>query len=358
MRRLSLVLSLHSPLVDAALSSAPSSNLLADSLPVVEVSLSAPSQPLPELSAEIGALDRKREVFEDEMVSKFEHQAQATLQEVRSKVEAVVSRFVQTLDDPAWKDALVRVSPGRDRLGFLQSSNQVSAGQRASLSFLEKPIEPKARVSTFMVHVWNAAPLDYSVIQHVKEMERDFASSEQRMFDELIGSLRGLPSQVAGDVEAELNREAGSMMMGHSSLPTLIQRGRPIAGAGAAAASGASLLSLARRATTQGRQQQHAQEQQHQQQFLQRQEAQHLQQQQGQASAMPSNIRVVPSGVSYPTVQSMVDAMLKRRTAAETLAMRQMEMMHVQAVQSANEIAKDALTAAVQRVAQHLKQRL
>ena len=99
-----------------------------ETLPIIEVRLTPPANPLPEVSAEIQALEKERDALEQEKTAKLEAAYNAALEGARSEISAAIGSAMQLLGAP--------VVPGARRASFLGLRGKLvraSAGEGPSV---------------------------------------------------------------------------------------------------------------------------------------------------------------------------------------------------------------------------------
>merc|ERR1719169_161338 len=71
-----------------------------DTLPNIEVPLAPPVHPLPQVAAEIQALDKMRERSEEEKMSQLEFAFNAALENAKRQIGEAVGTALRVFDDP------------------------------------------------------------------------------------------------------------------------------------------------------------------------------------------------------------------------------------------------------------------
>lgn len=267
-----------------------------DTMPSLEINLESPPLPLPQVTAEIEALEKKRESLESKGFQKMVRVYRATKQSAKRRVGGIIGRAMRAFDDEAVLESFATTLARRNqsRRSELHGTSFLSSHHRQ-----EPALEPRVSVKVNVV----PGPSPNSKIKPViDKVEQGRYDAEKIMLDKAEQDMRGLADAVLSQVETELRQQLDASV-GRLSQVSLLETN---------------------------------------------------------ASQMPlqANVRVVPSSNLYPTVVGLVQNMETRRTAAEKLLGAKILQLDMQLMRELNLMVADALEAAMERVvAQYTKAR-
>jgi len=256
-------------------------------LPIVEISLAAPMQPWPHISADVGELEGSRELLEKSMMSEVQTVAQQALRRVDQKIRVITDRLLRSLEDPA----LGKVTT----LRFVKRVQDRNSKHVSSVSFLSRKYEIQQGDDTVKVKVLKGvAPDSLAIGSKIRSLEKNRRKGESQFFRQAAEEIDELASSFIAELQAQIDKQV---------------RALPWSSPDASRAHSASFLQV--------------------------------------SESEQANIRVVASDLQYPTVGEMVSDMEKRRDVAENLARQKVAIEKLMFLQAANAMTKDRLEAVV-----------
>jgi len=256
-------------------------------LPIVEISLAAPMQPWPHISADAGELEGSRELLEKSMMSEVQTVAQQALRRVDQKIRVITDRLLRSLEDPA----LGKVTT----LRFVKRVQDRNSKHVSSVSFLSRKYEIQQGDDTVKVKVLKGvAPDSLAIGSKIRSLEQNRRKGESQFFRQAAEEIDELASSFIAELQAQIDKQV---------------RALPWSSPDASRAHSASFLQV--------------------------------------SESEQANIRVVASDLQYPTVGEMVSDMEKRRDVAENLARQKVAIEKLMFLQAANAMTKDRLEAVV-----------
>ena len=166
-----------------------------EALPVVEVSLASPADPLPEVSAQIGGLDRAREAAEAEGMAKVHRGFNEALRKASLRFEGLA-----------------------ERVGRIFEASLAATGRRPdakTISFANAGGGPLAAVpqpAVVTVEVGQASQPDVSVVGPLLEdLESSQAHEERSLFESAVEEFDGLTDTVLAEVLAQVQSLASGV---------------------------------------------------------------------------------------------------------------------------------------------------
>lgn len=178
-----------------------SSSTSADELPVVQVRLAPPAEPLPQISAELGELGHLREHLETELFRKLEMAYNATLDAAATSITKVVDSVVH------------------------RASSEGSAGGGATF-LRETASKMHDAGGAFAVKV-NVAPVsapDSSVKGLIERVEDKRATDEVAMFNQACAEMQGLTDVVLNELGAEVHAQIAAVQQRRAKTTFLQMR--------------------------------------------------------------------------------------------------------------------------------------
>lgn len=262
----------------------------ADALPTLEVSLAAPAQPFPQVSAELSSLDMSREAMQSMSVRTAQQSYAAALESAKTEIGSKIGKLMQIFDDPA---ILKHEAQRREQFA--------SKGTASFLAHRQRVAFPEAK-SSVRLNVGRAPPLDGSIIGSIDAMEHKRSEQDKARNEQVAAEMDALTRLVVNELEASINEEVAAAL-------------------GRGEAQGTSGLSLSNFAE-----------------FSQ--------------NRLPAqaNVRVVAADVPYPTVASLVQDMEARRDVSEQLEAALIFDLELNLVKEEVAVARDTLTSAIERV--------
>jgi hypothetical protein len=258
-----------------------------ETLPIIEVHLAPPANPLPEVSAEIQALEKAKDALEQDKTAKLDDAYNKALESARSEINAAVGSAMQLLD----------VSPVSDtrRTSFLAVRSAAVRGSAGE--------GPSVRVKVLSV-----PPPDASVKSKLDAMEAKRADAEAQVLDQAIQEMGELTAVVVNEMKESLQLQMSTLL-----APTgigMVPKTRP--------------RSLLR--TTEW-------------------EVPGMPAPEGLPKQL--NVRIGASDVPYPTIAGLVQDMEARRDTSEHLLRQKVLELELKLPDAENEMIKDALHRAV-----------
>jgi len=161
-----------------------------ENLPDVEIRLVPPSNPWPQVSAEIGSLERSREMFEAQQMDIVISTFNAELLSAKARISEVVGRAMKAFDG-------------------VKSS---SFGKKTA-SLLALGYDP-AEKFTVKVNVVGISDPDPSIKDKIDAIERKRADQEKLMFEQVSSDWQGLTDTVVNELEVQLQRNINACLGG------------------------------------------------------------------------------------------------------------------------------------------------
>merc|ERR1712183_63069 len=152
-------------------------NRAPESLPVVNVRLAAPKHPLPEVAAEIAALEKQREQLEADLMDKLQAAFDTALASAKSRINKMIASSMQ-------------LNTGGSQTSFLQASEADFA----------------IRVSTVAV----PAP-DPSIKGVMDKIEAKRNDAETKLLEQAASEMQGLTDIVLNELGAQIEAHAASL---------------------------------------------------------------------------------------------------------------------------------------------------
>jgi len=283
----------------------------ADNFPSIDISLSPPLRPLPKIATHVGSLDAAREASESLMMERVQRAGQQALTRSKANIDKVVKHFMHSFADS---------SPEKFKamyMALVADPHQVRNPKKHAVapSFLSTAVQAKpALASPLTVHVQREAPVDMSVIKDITEVEHQRDKMESHMTEQATAEIEGLVDLVTTELEAQLDIQASAML-------------NP-SGQGAAKTRVKGFLQKTSATTSGGMS--------------------------SDSHQLMANVHVVPAEIPFPTIDSLVQDMEKRRNVAETLEQNKIAKTKLLVLQAANAVAKRALDNAVVQLIAHM----
>jgi len=183
-------------------------------MPILEISLAPPSQPLPLISAAIGDMEASREKLEEAQMGDIERAAQKALQLVDGQIHVITDRLLRSMKGPAAGGALSM------RLG-----NHESAHNRRSrpAAFLER--RAGFRKDRILVQVHQAAATTgvsmAANIAKIHALENERTREESRTFHEADAEMNELVSVFSTELQAQVDKQVRTLLSSRPGLSFL-----------------------------------------------------------------------------------------------------------------------------------------
>lgn len=257
-----------------------------DTMPSLEINLDSPPLPLPQVTAEIEALEKRRERLEASGFKQMVSVYKATIKSAKKRVGGIIARAMRAFDDEAVLESFATTLARKSRRSELHGASFLSSHHRQ-----EPALEPRVSVKVNVVP--GPAP-DSKIKPAIDKVEQLRYDAEQINLEKAEQDMRGLADAVLSQVETELRLQLDASV-GRLSQVSLLE-------------TNASQM------------------------------------------PMQANVRIAPSANLYPTVVGLVQNMESRRTAAEKLLGAKILQLNMQLLRELNVIVADALEAAMERV--------
>jgi len=172
-----------------------------DHMPIVQVRLAPPHKPLPQISAEIGSLEKSREMLEMEQEVELERAFNTTLEAAQAQMQAVIDSTMRPFQS----------SLGLKSLGFLGHYPPVRRTEpmRAAAFLGTHEQNDKAVGGDDLVVKVNLIPIptpDPAIKPRIDDIEMKRSQSERNLFQQAIVEMKSLTTVVLNAFEAEINR--------------------------------------------------------------------------------------------------------------------------------------------------------
>ena len=260
-----------------------------ETLPIIEVNLAPPANPLPEVSAEIQVLEKARDALEQEKMAKLEAAYNAALEGAKSKISVAIGSAMQLFDRPP---TLAARSTSFLALRTKREHGRASSGEG-----------PNVRVKVLSV-----PPPDASIKSKLDAMEAKRADAEAQMLDQGIQEMGELTNVVVSELKESLQLQMSSLLI-------------PTRGDVRLVSPAATFLATAER------------------------DVPGMPVPEGLPQEL--NVRVGSSDVPYPTIAGVAQDMETRRDTAEHLLRQRILELELKLLEAENELVKDALHKAV-----------
>jgi hypothetical protein len=258
-----------------------------ETLPIIDVRLSPPANPLPEVSAEIQALEKARDALEQEKMAKLEAAYNAALEGAKIQIsDAVGSAMFLFQDDVAES----RSAPPASFLASRGGGARVEAAGGANVK----------------VKVLTVPPPDASIKSKLDAMEAKRTGLEAQVLDQAVQEMAALTEVVVRELKESLQLQ----MSAFSATEGLAKK-----------SAGTSFLET----------------------------KVHDEPGMPAPEGLPAqlNVRVGASEVPYPTIAGLAQDMETRRDTAENLEKQKILDLERKLLEAENEYIKGALQGAV-----------
>jgi len=274
-----------------------------DSMPIIQVRLAPPSNPMPEVTASLGALEAERAQFETERMLEVESAYSASLGRASEELPALIDRLMRTFETPT--TLLSKRQHEQDEVG------------RQATQFQELRVVDGHEM-TARINVLPVLQPDAALEANIRELEEKRTTHEGKIFDQAMSEMNGLTTIVLNEVEAQITRHASGF------------RHALKFGVGESFTSARS----SPRATGFRSVEEH-----------------------GRASApqLTTNVRVMASEEPFPRVASMVEGSEKKRDASEDSIRTRLLELEVKLLQAENSIVSAKLGAWADALSQKSK---
>jgi hypothetical protein len=158
--------------------------------PTIKLSLGAPTNPYPEVAAEIKRVEAARELMQQGAISGLQQLYKRTFLDAKYRVGAVIGNALQGFDDPALM-------------------KQFKHAQRTP-SFLALMPKPGTKQS-FLIKVAPTLPVDTSIQNEIVDLETERTKMQHVEFQALEGEFRLLVDDVSSLLQNSLQRKVSTM---------------------------------------------------------------------------------------------------------------------------------------------------
>jgi len=173
---------------------------ISDIQPNVEISLAPALHPWPQVGAELGDLESKREQMENTNMVNFQQEVNKATADARRQIGDIVSRAFSAF---AFRNARVNK-------------------QSMSASFLKARLQDAATsASSVKINVVAASPPDASVRDNIEDLEKHRSDSEANSMSLAISQLTSLSHFVQNELQAQLQEQLGRPRISAMSLRQL-----------------------------------------------------------------------------------------------------------------------------------------
>lgn len=267
-----------------------------DSMPIMEVRLAPPRKPMPEVVASLGELENNRLQFETEELLKVERAYNVSLVEAGKKLPALVDRLMR-----------VFVKPG----AWIATRHGVPLKSRAA-SFHEAHGSGGHEITT-RINLLPVVSADASLERSIQKLERKRSRDERALFMEAEDEMEMWTQVVEIAAEAEITQEVNAFIRAQkygssASAGELLTRGRATKFLGQPVSPSGPQLS--------------------------------------------TNVRVAASDEPFPTIESMVEDLERKRDVGEGFLRTRMLELELQLLQAENAIISERLRGWVEHILQ------
>lgn len=176
----------------------------ADHLPIVQVRLSPPKNPLPQVSAELGLLEHSREHVEARLLEELQCAYNATLQRAKAKIDHLLDRTMHILGSSS---SFRPAGHALKTTSFLQEAHMGKGGTDGTEFALK-------------VNLLMNPPTDPSVKGMLERIEDKRLYAEGHVFQQACQEMQGLTDIVLDELAAQLQLRS-SVFVAHARSAAL-----------------------------------------------------------------------------------------------------------------------------------------
>ncbi|KAK1441974.1 hypothetical protein BgAZ_400040 [Babesia gibsoni] len=276
-------------------------------MPSIEIKLSPPENPLPQVSHTIDNLEERRLQVEREMMAKLEDRFNETLVDSRDKIKQIIDQQFSILYDEELRTSIL------EAIDRKKSSPKKKNGHIVAPSFLQT--DEMVVPSSVRVMMTDVEAPDPTIKPKMEQIEQSRTYEEIQMFHQQADEFEQLTNVTLIELENSLKLQLEPYVAHMEKM-----RSQTYHGGNAHTTSAAS--------------------------FLQVEEHDFL-------NPKQLNVKIGQSDDPYPTVEDYVMNMEKRRDAAERNERNTVLAMYLKLVKAQHEIIRDELRSATSKIISH-----
>lgn len=316
----------------------------AKSLPSIEVKLSPPENPLPQVSAEIKKLEASRLKLEESLMEKLEDEYNKALTSSKLRIKETVEKTLSIFDNPNMLRSIISESVKplkRDHIRRVKEVSQEESSENLERSFDESsgPLPPpevrdhtsfieqnylKGATPSVRITLSELTEPDVAIKDKIEEIEQYRSDEEVMMFESAISEMNSLREitilELEKQIQLQLNPFLVNKMIVHRTLEN-------------------ELKELEKREETN-----------HMRENAQKQSSFLEQNSSDEDTGNILNVKISQTDSNYPTVDELVMNMQKRRDLTERLERQKILDLQMKLLKVQSEMIKDALHFSISKI--------
>lgn len=316
----------------------------AKSLPSIEVKLSPPENPLPQVSAEIKKLESARLKLEENLMEKLEDEYNKALSSSKLRIKETVEKTLSIFDNPNMLRSIISnsVKPfKRDNMRKVNEFSQEESSDNVERSFDESsgPLPPpevrnhssfieqnylKGSTPSVRITLSEITEPDVVIKDKIEEIEQYRSDEEVMMFESAISEMNSLREITVLELEKQIQLQLNPFLVDKMIVHRTLEN---------------ELKELQKREETN-----HMKENAHtQSSFLETNPS-------DEDTGNILNVKISQTDSNYPTVDELVMNMQKRRDLTERLERQKILHLQMKLLKAQSEMIKDALHFSVSKI--------
>lgn len=313
-------------------------------LPSIEVKLSPPENPLPQVAAEIKMLESARLKLEEGMMQKLEDEYNKSLSSSKIKIQDTVEKSLSIFNDPNMLGSVISNSvktlrhenlrkipenvPAKNNLKKLQKINQATSGPlpppelRKHTSFLEQNYVNRTLPSV-KISLSELTEPSVEIKEKMEEMEQYRTDEEVAMFEMALSEFSILTDITILELEKQIQLQLNPFLVDKKVVHRALTK---------------ELKELGQR-----------EEKQMIKENFQRQTS-FIEEGEDEDTGNILNVKISQTDYGYPTIDELVMHMQKRRDISEKLERQKILDLQMKLLKAQSEMIKDALHFALSKV--------
>ncbi|CRG84248.1 blood stage antigen 41-3 precursor, putative [Plasmodium relictum] len=314
------------------------------SLPSIEVKLSPPENPLPQVAAEIKILESSRLRLEEGMMQKLEDEYNKSLSNSKIKIKDTVEKSLSIFNDHnvlgsvisnsvkmLKKENLRKVKETVDEENNLKKMEKNYEGRNGPLpppelrnhtSFLEKNYLNRT-IPSVKISLSEISEPDISIKEKIEEIEQYRTDEEVMMFETAISELSILTEITILELEKQIQLQLNPFLVDKKVVHRALEK---------------ELKELEKREQTQ-KIKENFQKQ-----------SSFIEQEENEDTGNILNVKISQTDYSYPTVDELVMQMQKKRDISEKLERQKILELQMKLLKAQSEMIRDALHFCISKV--------
>lgn len=164
-----------------------------DNMPVIQVRLAPPSNPLPEVAEFLSKLDSDRKDLETAGMQEVEDAYKASLEVAEQKLTASIDHLMHAFEKP-----------------FVLSRFGYTANRSNAASFTQARAALEGHEMTARINLFPVATPDSSLELLIQEIEDKRTRDERNIFKQAVAEMAGLTHIVQNELQAQISQKASS----------------------------------------------------------------------------------------------------------------------------------------------------